>query len=60
MRLNSGSPSIREAGLPFAKWSWRYCFEAIQRPTHPADRLNDPEPPAAEYQSPGAAKGAAA
>jgi hypothetical protein len=44
MRLNSGSLCIREARQRMVKSSWRYCFEAVQRPTHPSDRLNDPEP----------------
>ena len=25
-----------------------YCFDEVQRPTHPSDRLNDPEPPRPE------------
>src|SRR5258708_32876896 len=44
MRLNSGSPLRRRGRIPLKINSRRYCFDAVQRPTHPSDRLNVPAP----------------
>src|SRR5258708_8651939 len=44
MRLNSGSPLRRRGRIPLKINSRGYCFDAVQRPTHPSDRLNVPAP----------------
>jgi hypothetical protein len=48
MRLNSGSPSRRRGRHQPENKSWRYCFDAVQRPAHPSDCRNVPEPPRPE------------